>query len=200
MLTAFTSGHYARGMGYEVEQKYRVVDATSLRQRLRGLGATESDPVEQEDGYFAHPSRDFVQTDEALRIRRLGHENRLTYKGPKRGGPTKTREEIETPFADGAIPYEQLATTLRRLGFQPVATVRKTRIPFALNHLGHAIEVTLDDAGPLGQFAEVETLAEGPDDLDAAQDSVIDLARVLGLKELESRSYLRMTLEAGVSS
>ena len=79
--------------GFEVEIKFRAADLEALGRRLLSLGAEPIGTSEQEDLYLAHPSRDFASTDEALRLRRVGDMNRITYKGPKLGGPTKTREE-----------------------------------------------------------------------------------------------------------
>ncbi|HEU5115398.1 MAG TPA: class IV adenylate cyclase, partial [Isosphaeraceae bacterium] len=88
----------AEHAGFEVEIKFRAADHRALAARLIALGAEASEAQEHEDLYLAHPSRDFARTDEALRLRRVGDQNRVTYKGPKLGGPTKTREEIEVPF------------------------------------------------------------------------------------------------------
>ena len=162
---------------------------------LRAIGAEAGHEVEQEDVYLAHPSRDFAETNEALRLRRDGASNRVTYKGPKRGGPTKTREEIEIAFADGTDAMGQMTRLFGLLGFRPVATVRKARRSFHLERGGRAVDVTLDRAEGLGDFAEVETLA-GPDDLAGAQAAVQAMAKELGLVEVEPRSYLRMHLEA----
>ncbi|MBV8267850.1 MAG: hypothetical protein JO252_16105, partial [Planctomycetaceae bacterium] len=41
----------------------------------------------------------------------------------------------------------------------------------------------------------VEAIAEDEADLPAAQGAVLDLADVLGLTDVEPRSYLRMALE-----
>lgn len=183
-------------MGYEVEVKFRAADHDDLRRRLVALGAEPGPVVEQLDGYLAHPSRDFAASNEAFRIRRAGTSNRITYKGPKAQGPTKTREEIEVPFADGPEALADLSRLFDRLGFRPVATVRKSRTPFHLLFMGRPMEVALDLAEGLGSFAEVETLAE-PDDLPAAQAAVLALAEALGLTEVEPRSYLRMLLESG---
>jgi adenylate cyclase, class 2 len=53
----------------------------------------------------------------------------------------------------------------------------------------------LDVAEDLGAFVEIESIAADPDALPAAQAAVLDLARELGLTEVEPRSYLRMALE-----
>jgi adenylate cyclase class 2 len=181
-------------MGYEVEVKFRDADHDAIGARLLALGAEPGSPVEQEDVYLAHPARDFAATGEAFRLRRDGPDNRVTYKGPKHAGPTKTREEIEIGFDRGAASWEEMHRLFAALGFRPVATVRKLRRPFHLVRGGRAMEVVLDRAEGLGDFAEVEALA-GDDDLDRAQAAVLALARELGLERVETRSYLRMLLE-----
>ena len=138
---------------------------------------------------------DFALTNEALRLRRIGEENRITYKGPRREGPTKTRTEIEVTVAAGADAFQQLARLFEVLGFRSVATVRKTRTTFHLVHSAHQMDVSLDHAQGLGDFAEIEILAAGESDLPAAQAAVLALAAELGLTEVEPRSYLRMVLE-----
>jgi adenylate cyclase class 2 len=181
-------------MGYEVEIKFRDADHAAIERRLMALGAAAGKLVEQEDVYLAHPARDFAATGEAFRLRRDGPRNRLTYKGPKHAGPTKTREEVEVGFDAGAVAREEMSRLLGALGFRPVATVRKTRTTFHLVREGRPMEVVLDRAEGLGDFAEVEALADDHNLADA-QDAVLALARELGLAEVEPRSYLRMILE-----
>ncbi len=86
-------------MPYEVEMKFPAADLAELESRLAGLGATIAAPQSEVDVYFAHPARDFAKTDEALRIRRKGSLNFITYKGPKIDAATKTRREIELPLS-----------------------------------------------------------------------------------------------------
>ena len=182
-------------MGYEVEMKFRVVDHGALAGRLARRGQLAGPPQVQDDYYIAHPSRDFSQSDEALRLRRHGENNILTYKGPRLGGPTKTREEIEIPLEDGPRTREQMITLLQRLGFGPVLEIRKTRLTYRLTYQGRPMVVALDRVEDLGAFAEVEALAVSEADLPAAQAAVQALAADLDLKEPESRSYLRMALQ-----
>lgn len=187
---------YAGAMSYEVEVKYRSVDHERLRRLLIELGATEAPAVDQEDLYLSHPARDFAQTNEALRLRRIGDDNRVTYKGPKLPGPTKTREEIELPFREGEASFRDLARLFENLGFAPVADVRKRRTSFHLSRPPYEIEVSLDRAEGLGDFAEIEAIAPDEAALATAQAAVLALADRLGLDEVEPRSYLRMVLEA----
>lgn len=186
-------------MAFEVEQKFRDVDHGALRARLAGLCATQARIEEQEDTYFAHPARDFRESGEALRVRRIGSENRITYKGPKLPGLTKTREEIEIGFDRGAEACSGLSTLLAHLGFRPVAVVRKRREIHQVTTHGRALEVGLDLVESLGAFAEVEAIARGSDDVDEARIAVLAFAGRLGLEPsgVEPRSYLRMLLERG---
>jgi adenylate cyclase class 2 len=182
-------------MGYEVEVKYRLVDHDELLDRLLKRNAQREPAITQEDSYLSHPSRDFASTHEAFRIRRIGDENQITYKGPRLSGQTKTREEIEISFTPGDDGFDQLRRLFENLGFRPVATIRKVRVPFHVRFQGLDLEVALDLVAGLGEFAEVEILAAGESELAAAQAAVLALASELGLKEVEPRSYLRMSLE-----
>jgi adenylate cyclase class 2 len=177
-----------------------LVDPQDLVQRLSERGAARCAEIDQEDTYLSHPARDFAVTNEAFRIRRSGIENLVTYKGPRQSGPTKTREEIEIRFADGEEANRQLLHLFENLGFRPIAMIRKRRTLFHLNVAGRDIAVAHDHAEGLGEFAEIETLAAAPADLPVAQAAVLLAGRELGLTEVESRSYLRMALDARFAS
>lgn len=183
-------------MSYEVEVKYREVDHDRLIRRLVELGAKPSGRVEQEDSYLNHPSRDFAASGEAFRIRRIGPDNRITYKGPKLGGPTKTREEIEIAFGEGPEHFEQLRRLFESLGFRIVATIRKRRETYWMAFQNRLLEIAVDRAEGLGDFAEIEAIVAGEADLPPAQEAVLALAKQLDLTTVEPRSYLRMHLEA----
>lgn len=183
-------------MSYEVEVKYRGVDHERLIRRLDELGAKSAGRVEQEDSYMNHPARDFADTGEAFRIRRTGPDNRITYKGPKLGGPTKTREEIELSFGEGPEHFEELRRLFDVLGFRTVAVIRKRREIFWMAFQGRLLEIAVDRAEGLGDFAEIEAIVGGEADLPSAQQAVLELAEQLGLTDIEPRSYLRMHLES----
>ena len=91
-------------MMYEVESKFHADDLAQTEQRLVELGAMRGKLVQQVDQYYLHPARDFISTDEALRIRTVGDRSVVTYKGPMLDAVTKTRKEIEIPF--GATPED----------------------------------------------------------------------------------------------
>lgn len=178
----------------EVEQKFAAPDFAALERRLREWGAREKAPRQEADHYFNAPDRDFARTDEALRLRRVGAANYVTYKGPKRDAFTKTRTEIEVPLADGDEAAEDFARLLVCLGYRPVAVVRKRRRAFALERGGFPIEATLDEVDGVGRFAELEIQAHEAQ-LDTARTVLLQTAEALGLSGAERRSYLELLLE-----
>jgi adenylate cyclase, class 2 len=180
-------------MSVEIEMKFPVEEFNRLQSRLAALGARPEKVQTEVDQYFNGPDRDFARTDEALRIRSVGNEHRITYKGPKRDQQTKTRTEIETYLAEGDQNAENCVSLLAHLGYRPVATVRKRRRGFHLERSGFPVEVCLDDVEGVGQFAEIEIVGT-EDTLDQARRVVLDLAKELGLGNSERRSYLEMLL------
>lgn len=183
----------------EVEQKFVLADKEALLAQLEQLGATRGTELEQEDFYFTHPSRNFAETDEAIRIRRNGSDNRITYKGPKRATVSKVRKEIELAFESGQAAFEQLAEMLELLGFRPLRSVRKRRIPFTYLHHQRSFEITVDEVEGLGVFAEIELLAEEPE-LQEADHAIIEVAALLGMTQPIRSSYLGMLIEKETQS
>ena len=177
-------------MNIEVEQKHRVADAAALMRRLADRGATLGAPLIQSDQYFNHPCRDFAQTDEALRIRTVGDESVVTYKGPKLDATTKTRRELELPLAAGHAEFSEL---LAALGFKPVLTVRKSRRHFELDHQGQKVLGAWDEVDRVGTFVELELMADEAG-LEEAKRIIASLAEELQLGPSERRSYLELLL------
>jgi adenylate cyclase class 2 len=174
--------------------KFPVADFRELEARLAGLEAAPPGEREDLDQYFNAPDRDFARTDEALRLRRIGSANFVTYKGPKLDTHTKTRTEIEIPLAPGDAAARDFTQLVQHLGYRPVAAVRKKRRLFHLERDAFDLEVCLDDVEGLGRFAELEIRA-GEERLEAARAILFDVARTLGLGASERRSYLQMLLE-----
>jgi adenylate cyclase class 2 len=151
--------------------------------------------VEEIDWFFAHPCKDFRESDECLRLRlRIfpnGEEERfLTYKGPKIDVQTKTRKEIEVPVFD-PVKTESL---LEAVGFRKTAMVRKYRQRTETVVEGRDIEITLDILPDLPEqqtFAELETLA-AESDWESSKELILSIAAELGLTESIRTSYLQL--------
>lgn len=179
---------------YEVEVKVPQ-DHDVVRARLEDVDAVFEGRVEQVDTYFDAPHRDFAETDEALRVRRVTKDgetsSRITYKGPLVEAESKTRAEIETGVDNG----EDATAIFEQLGFTAAETVEKTRERYVYDDY----TVVLDDVTGLGEYVEVETeTIEDNDALDEARAGAFDLLRLLDLDPDDQirTSYLGLLLDA----
>ncbi len=169
----------------EVECKFVSPGNGKVEAALARLGAEKVREGKLEDLYFAHPSRDFGQSDEALRLRKTGEGAELTYKGARmKTESAKAREEI-TLGIDNPLAAQRI---LERLGFSELCVVRKNRSSYFLDKL----RVDVDNVEDLGEYVELESLTEAP----ARAAKLSQLAKAeLGLEKLERRTYLEMLLE-----
>ncbi|HZZ80142.1 MAG TPA: class IV adenylate cyclase [Gemmataceae bacterium] len=175
----------------EIEMKFPVADFGPVVAKLRAWNASAQPTIEEADRYFNAPDRDFARTDEAFRLRSIGNENRVTYKGPKQGGPTKTRTEIEIGLEAGNVGADKFCRMVQHLGYRPTAVVQKRRTIYEFQRSGFDLQACLDEVETLGKFIEVEIVAE-PARKDDAQTVLLEVVRELALPAAEPRSYLEM--------
>ena len=180
---------------YEVEMKFPVADASAMEQKLVGLAARFRQPVEQTDRYFVHPCRDFARTDEALRLRRVGDEAELTWKGPRIDSAAKTRQEILLPLPTGRRTVDEWTELLAALGFRVLAEVVKRRHAARVLWQGAEVDASLDHVDGVGNYLELEILAR-QGEIPVATACVESLARELQCGTAERRSYLELQIEA----
>ncbi len=181
-------------MRYEVEQKHPVAGFEGVEAKLATMNAKIGPAAEELDLYFAHPVRNFAETDEALRIRRKGKRTWITYKGPKIDQTTKTRQEIELFLGDEAGTPDRWRELLGVLGFQAVAEIRKMRRRADIAWHGQAVVLTLDDVDCVGTFVELE-IESDEHGVEQAKAHLAALAAELGFSTSERRSYLELLLE-----
>ncbi len=178
---------------FEIEQKYVVEQIDQLIAKLEALGAVKRGQETHEDTYYAHPSRDFRETKEALRVRRANGIPLVTYKGPRLPGEIKARRELEWRLAPGDSDGSKMCDLLKNLGFSEVATVRKSRDSFQVTDSSPLI--VIDQVERLGCFAEIERVVDSESEIETARRAIEDLAIQLKLKKSESQSYLGMLLQ-----
>jgi adenylate cyclase, class 2 len=177
----------------EIEMKFPVADFDAVVKQLQAWQAAAQLALHEADHYFNAPDRDFGRTDEAFRLRCVGANNRITYKGPKQGGPTKTRTEIEIGLESGADAAERFRQMAQHLGYRPVAVVRKQRICYDFARGGFSLQVCCDEVENLGRFVEVEIVTEAAE-RQRAETLLLEVVNELGLRRSEGRSYLEMVL------
>jgi len=189
----------------EVEQKFRVANRQALLDRIAESGAEGGDVQQHVDTYFQHPCRDFVQTNEALRIRAIDSLASVTYKGPKMAlsdATLKAREEIEWSLAPADADGTQMRRLLIALGFRLVKSVEKQRRTFSWPEGEYSYSrftLTVDDVRSIGCFAEIEfmmpmTSRDDRGAIDQAGCEIRHLADRLGLGDQVAESYLEMVL------
>jgi adenylate cyclase class 2 len=165
----------------EIEIKCRCDDAVKTKRLLNSIGARFVETRRESDIYFNHPSRNFGETDEALRLRTVDDKCRITYKGPKVSKTTKARIEHETEAGD----FESMKKILLSLGFTESGSVEKERHIFSFRDM----EVSIDHVDGLGTFVEIEKIGELKDEI---EKELFDTAAKLELTKFERRSYLEL--------
>jgi adenylate cyclase class 2 len=184
----------------EVEQKYHVTGVDALAASLEGLGARHVSTQTHVDTYFNHPCRDFADSREALRLRRVDGVPMVTYKGQPAAGGIKAREELEWRLDPGDPDGSRTETLWKRLDFRQVASVRKVRRTFEMPPPWSSFAVVIDRVDSLGDFAEIELIVDRPEEIEQARDRIGDLADQLKLSRAEPRSYLTLLLESDESA
>jgi adenylate cyclase class 2 len=177
----------------EIEMKFPVDNFAAIQKQMARWHAKEQPMIEEADHYFNAPDRDFGRTDEAFRLRCIGGENRVTYKGPKQSGPTKTRTEIEIGLESGVQAAESFRRLVQHLGYRPSAVVKKKRTCYDFKRTGFALQACCDEVESLGRFVEIEIVTE-PQQRQRGQEVLQQVVRELGLADSEPRSYLEMVL------
>ena len=193
----------------EVELKYAVDSFVDIRTKLRQRNSEHITDSRQEDEYFNHPALDFAKRDLALRIRQVGDECWLTYKGPNTdqasGQRAKIRKELELKL-DGVESARKLRDIFLACGFQPVAKVAKRREVHKLVMADASVEVCLDEVDGVGSFVEIELLIKnGPgtdandglgENAETAKQKLLSIAQSLGLSNPVVTTYLELKLQA----
>ena len=141
----------------ETEAKFRVDSHGPVRERLRALGATFVSRVIETNYILDRPDGSLCRAARGLRVRtardEAGSEKpaTLTFKGPRRAGPLKSREELEVEISAA----DTTLTILNMLGFVEILTYEKLRESWSCGKC----RVELDEPPHIGLFIEIE----GPD-------------------------------------
>jgi adenylate cyclase, class 2 len=179
-ISANTIVATAHNNSLETEIKLSVANAAAARHLLRSKGFRVSKSrVFESNGVFDTSELRLRKAQSLLRIREVGRDVLLTWKGPPQNGKHKRREEIEVHL-DNA---QTLATILERLGLDPVFRYEKYRTEYRRGKTG---VVTLDET-PIGCYMELE----GP------PEWIDRTARILGFTEKDyiTLSYGKLYFE-----
>jgi adenylate cyclase class 2 len=134
----------------ETEIKLPAESAAPARRLLRRAGfRLHKRRVFEDNLILDTPGNRLRKSGTLLRIRRVGREAILTYKGKAANGRHKSREEWETSVGD----WDTMMAIADRLGFRPSFRYQKYRAEYKLP--GSSGIATLDET-PIGVFFELE--------------------------------------------
>ena len=188
----------------EVELKLPIYKRSATEAALVREGFTPGDLVREYDLYFTGAAKNFIKSDEALRIRTSENLHKrtsksfLTYKGRKLDQVSMTRKELETGIEDAGTAAEILTA----LGYENQYPVSKLRQYY------HRDDVTacVDQVEGLGSFLELELLVpetgsasnsgRKPISREEALSHLTQILTRLGysMEETTCRSYLSMIM------
>ena len=142
----------------EIEAKFKIHNPAEVREKLLSCQAEHVQTVLQEDTYLDTDERQLYRNDTGLRLRTVKKINpkgpddkqiiTLTYKGPRREGDLKIREEQEVIVNSADTTLAILA----RLGYHPTISFQKRRESFKLKNA----QIELDELPQMGFFLEIE--------------------------------------------
>jgi adenylate cyclase class 2 len=142
-----------------IEKKLKALDAEFLRERLHT------------DAYFDDAKLSLRKADSALRLRHqlIGKKDQvvITFKGPRRKGRFKQRQEIQFEVSDGLLAEMFLAA----IGYKRTLVYQKKRRVWHYDDC----EIALDELPFLGKFIEIEG---------TGAKRIASVQKKLGLKDL----------------
>lgn len=193
---------------YEVEIKASPgeIPAEEIVEKAKALGFSYEATMRETDTYYNGNDRNFIKTDEALRIRNClvwhdeagnmpetvcnetaGQTSLITYKGPKLDETSGTRTEYEIIVNDA----ETAGNLLDALGYKSVLIVDKVRREFKSTD---GVTLCMDEVKGLPPYIELEFLASTEKEKDAALRRLFNILHDLGIPQENTtrKSYLEL--------
>ncbi|NOJ28448.1 MAG: class IV adenylate cyclase [Nitrososphaera sp.] len=170
-------------MRKEIEVKARVNNLDFLESKLRELGCQFSSPIRQDDKLFYNYEGDYATQHMGLNILRIRKQDDIFLFTIKQ---SQTNEldciEYETEIKDP----KALEQALLLMGYRQAVELHKIRRKTKYNDL----EICLDQVEKLGNYVEVEKLAEDAE-AEKIQGELFDFLMTLSVKaeDREMRGY-----------
>jgi adenylate cyclase, class 2 len=169
----------------EIERKFHITPSQKrvIEERLQ-QHSNPSKAKHQIDVIFLYgitSFKDFTQGMPVVRLRTEDDSTRLTYKRKINAAGDAIEHEVTVSSAD------VMRSILAEMGYHTVTTVDKVRREARTGD----INLVLDTVKGLGDFLEIEVLAENESSLTEAEKRIMATAATLGLAEadIESRKY-----------
>jgi len=177
---------------FEIEIKARVRDMKSLRQALIAAGCVFASPVTQKDRIFVPVTVSEFPVPSGVNVLRVREQNgkfEVNLKQPR----TNELDCLEVEFP--AEKPEQIFEMFRILGFKEFSRVSKVREKGKLRDL----VVCLDAVEGLGEFIELEKMAESGDPV-SLQEELFKILKEFGVTEKDqvNHGYDILLMEKGI--
>jgi predicted adenylyl cyclase CyaB len=171
-------------MALEIEAKIKVDSLEPFRVKLAELGAKLAGEFLETNAIFDTEDHSLQAADKGLRVRAAktatGEQCTMTYKGPRRPGALKTRDETEVSVDD----FKKAVELLEVLSFKQVLSFEKKRQTWHYD----TCKVELDELpGNLGLYVEIEG---------GSEQAIAKVQQALGLghRQLIKTSYVGMVM------
>jgi len=140
-------------MADEIELKFMDIDKKAIIRRLKEIGAIKEFEGEMQSITFLKDG--FARGDSSkkyLRIRKIGEECFLTYKGPAKDSKLHIRDEIEIKVSD----FDATVKIITALGFSTSPLFKKRR----MHHTLGKSHIEIDELEGIPAYLEIEAESE----------------------------------------
>jgi adenylate cyclase class 2 len=136
--------------GVETEVKIPIGNAEEIVGKIREAGFGIAVPrLFEANTLYDKPNKELRNAGMLLRLREVGGNSVITWKGQGQAGPHKARPEIETTLGSAEV----LGQILEKLGYERSFRYEKYRTEFRQENNDGVITV---DETPIGNFLELE--------------------------------------------
>ena len=172
-------------MKKEVEIKFFIGDsAQEIIKKITSNSWQSIEQINQTDTYYTSKYKDFIKSEECLRIREENSKIELTWKPPTNSLMTIEKqywkEELNIQIFDGKTKIQRL---LEVLDFIEYTTVCKERTTFKVDN---ETVVCVDYIKGVGYFVEIETFSD--DELNSKSKNI----RIANLLDLDASKIVNI--------
>ena len=168
--------------GYYLDDKYK-----EILNKLKEKKFEFSNELVEEDTYFTDINLNFIENKTCLRIRKTNNTNvELTYK-PKTTKHTENYGKKETNVNISRGDYEDIKYILKELGYVEYVSFKKHREIYSKSKNDFEYNIMIDHIENIGDFIEIEILAQNYDDQEKVQIELENLIKKIECQNLKPK-------------
>ncbi|HCL57285.1 MAG TPA: class IV adenylate cyclase [Spirochaetia bacterium] len=180
----------------EIEKKAYLKDLKIL-DKIKEIAFYKGEK-HKEDVYFApiNIERINIYKDPIFRIRIEEGKKILSYKKKKFIDKTEVNDEHEIDISGSDIP--QMRAFFRHIGYLPFIEKKKKTSLYVVKDLeGYDVSIEHNEVEKLGEFIEIEVLAQNESEAVKVEKIICDLFKKIGIKDedIEPKYYIDLLME-----